>query len=125
MRRSLMLAMLVSMPFAGLAHEGVELSLRSQSQAAALAAASGPARGADAPFRSRRDPIPELILRQELESRGPRGACEHAASDLCYDLADGRVVYRPARAFMPRIEGMRAESLSLRRDRIVVRYSFR
>ena len=123
-RTSILLAMLASIPLAGLAHEGMELPLASQGQAAAVAAAASPQR-ADAPFRSRRDPMPELMLREELSRRGPRGACEHGASDLCYDLAEGRVVYRPARAYMPKIEGLRAESVSLRRDRIVVRYSFR
>jgi len=38
--------------------------------------------------------------------------------------ADGRVVYRPARQFMPQFDGLRAASVSLRRDRIVFKYSF-
>jgi hypothetical protein len=121
MRRSLLIALVASLPCGALALEGVEPALRSQSQAA-VAATSVPR--AEAPFKARRDPMPELILREELESRGPRAGCEHAV-DLCYDLTEGRVVYRPARALMPAVEGLRAESVSLRRDRIVFRYSFR
>jgi hypothetical protein len=66
-----------------------------------------------------------MLLREEQAQRGPRGACEAAASDLCYDLSEGRVVYRPVRRLMPAIEGLRAESLSLRHNRIVFKYSFR
>lgn len=57
--------------------------------------------------------------------RGPHGACEHSASDLCYDLADRRIVYRPARRYMPQFDGLTAESVSLRRDAVRFRYSFR
>lgn len=121
MRRSLVL--LASLPWNAAALEGVEPALRSQSQAA-VAAAISPARQASAPFRAQRDPLPELTLREELARRGPRASCEHA-TELCYDLAEGRVVYRPARAYMPAIEGLRAESVSVRQDRIVFKYSFR
>ena len=57
--------------------------------------------------------------------RGPRGACERSASDICYDLADGRIVYRPVRRYMPKFDGLTAESVSLRRDAIRLRYSFK
>jgi hypothetical protein len=40
-------------------------------------------------------------------------------------MVDRRLVYRPARGYMPRFEGLRAESVSLRRDRLVLKYSFR
>lgn len=123
MRRSLVVALVASLPWSAWGLEGVEPALRSQSQAA-VAATVSPARQANAPFRAQRDPMPELVLREELARRGPRGSCEHA-TDLCYDLAEGRVVYRPARAYMPALEGLRAESVSLRRDRIVFKYSFR
>ncbi len=124
MRRTLvMFAFLATSGAAAAANEGMELSARSKSMAAASAIAANP--GGDAPFRARRDPLPELLLRAEQEQRGPRGACQHNATALCYDLADGRIVYRPARRYMPSIDGMKAESISLRRDRIVLKYSFR
>jgi hypothetical protein len=43
---------------------------------------------------------------------------------LCYDSGSGRIVYKPARQLMPSIPGLTAESLSVKRDRIVFRYSF-
>jgi hypothetical protein len=40
-------------------------------------------------------------------------------------MADGRIVYRPVRQYMPQFEGLRAEAVSLRSDRIILKYSFR
>src|SRR5512134_717722 len=122
MRASLVFtALLASLAIPAQANEGVDLSMKSKS----MAAAPMPAKNAEAPFRQVRDPMPELLLREEQERRGPRGACQHNATDLCYDLADGRIVYRPVRKFMPQMDGLRAESISLRRDKIVFKYSFR
>ena len=105
-----------------LAAEGVELSLQSRS---AAAAASVPHKSADAPFRAGRDPLPEILLREELDKRGgPRGSCEVSASDLCYDMRDGKVVYRRAREYMPGIQGLRAESISVKRSGVTFKYSF-
>jgi len=123
MRRSLVLAaFLVSTATAAGANEGVELSAKARSSAAAGALG---VKQADAPFRTGRDPLPELLLRAEQESRvGPSGACDASTTALCYDMADRRVVYRPARQYMPKFDGLQAESISLRRDRIVFKYSF-
>ena len=44
---------------------------------------------------------------------------EFSANDLCYDLADARIVYRPARKYMPSVDGLKAENVSLRHNRIV------
>ena len=60
-----------------------------------------------------------------LVNGGLRGACERTAADLCYDYADRRMVYRPARQWMPSFEGFTPESVSLRRDAIRFKYSFR
>ena len=122
MRASLVFAaVLASLPVAAQANEGVDLSMKSKS----LAASATLAKNVEAPFRVARDPLPELLMRDEQERRGPAGACQHNATALCYDLADGRIVYRPARKFMPQIDGLRAESISLRRDKLVLKYSFR
>ena len=119
MRGSLVFTLVVvALPAA--ANEGVELSNRARTQAAASVAKS-----AEAPFRSARDPMPELLMREEQERRLPSGGCDHNASSLCYDLADRRVVYRPARKLMPEIEGLRAESVYLRHNKVVLKYSFR
>ena len=122
MRRTLLSAVLASLAFTATA--GDEPSIHARSLASAAAGAV-PAKQSDAPFRARHDPMPELILREELERRGPRGACEASATDLCYDLREARIVYRPARRYMPTVDGLRAESISLRHDRIVFKYSFR
>lgn len=56
---------------------------------------------------------------------GVRGACDTSTSDVCFDLADNHIIYRPARKYMIRIDGFTAESVTLRRDGIRFRYSFR
>ena len=124
MRRSLVLAALfVSTATAAGANEGFELSNKARSSAAAGALA---VKSAEAPFRTGRDPLPELLMRAEQESRsGPSGACEMTATALCYDVIDRRVVYRSARRYMPQFDGLQAESVSLRRDRIVLKYTFK
>lgn len=122
MRASLVfVALLASLPVAAQANEGVELSMKSKS----MAASAVPAKNVEAPFRVARDPLPELLMREEQERRGPAGACQHNATSLCYDITDRRIVYRPARKYMPQMDGLRAESVSLRRDKIVLKYSFR
>lgn len=120
MRSLVCTILIVSACQAATANEGLDLSSRARSSAAAPQP-----RSAEAPFRAARDPYPEILLREEQERRGPRGNCQENATALCYDLADGRVVYRPARQYMPQFEGLRAESVSLRRDRVIFKYSFR
>ena len=123
MRRSLVItALFASVAFPVQANEGVDLSNRARTSAAASAVS---AKSAEAPFRTGLDPLPELLLREEQERKGPSGACQHNASALCYDLADRRIVYRPIRKYMPQFEGLRPESVSLRHDKLVLKYSFR
>jgi hypothetical protein len=116
---------LASLAFAAQANDGVELSLKSRASASASAAASASMKQGDAPFTYGRDPMPQLLLLDELERRGPRGSCEFSARDLCYDIADARVVYRPARAYMPRINGLTPENVTFRANRIIFKYSFK
>jgi len=80
---------------------------------------------ANAPFAGTRDPSPDLAFREERLMRGPQGACEFSTHDVCYDAADARLVYRPARRYMPRIEGLTPENVQLRPNRIVLKYSFK
>ena len=121
MRRSIVTAILATLAFAAQAHDGAELSLRTK----ALASAAGVSKQAEAPFAYGRDPLPQLLLLEELDQPGARTGCEASAKDLCYDLAERRVVYRAARAYMPKVDGLTAESVSLRQHRIVFKYSFR
>jgi len=110
---------LLAAAFAAQANDGLELAMKSKSMAAASSVA------APAPFVHGKDPLPEILMRQESERRSvARGGCDASATDLCYDMAERRVVYRGARQYMPRIQGFTAESVSVRHDRIVLRYSF-
>jgi hypothetical protein len=122
MRPWIFTALIASLALAANANDPGELSLKSK----ALAAAGAPgAKQAEAPFTSGRDPMPQLLMMEEQERRGPQGSCEFSAHDLCYDLADRRIVYRPARAWMPKFEGLQAENVTLRTNRIVFKYTFK
>ena len=105
------------------AAEGVELSLQSRHQA--VSSAGIVMKHADAPFKLSRDPMPEILMHQELDSRGgPRAGCEVTTRDLCYDVRDGKIVYRRARDYMPRIGGLTPESISVKRSGVTFKYSF-
>jgi len=70
-------------------------------------------------------PEPELDLLPRRDSRleQSHSSCSGERS-LCYDPNSGRIVYKPARALMPDIPGLQRENISVKRDRIVFRYSF-
>ena len=65
----------------------------------------------------------ELLPRRDERQEAMRSSCSGARS-LCYDPTSGRIVYKPAREFMPEIPGLQRENISVKRDRIVFRYSF-
>jgi hypothetical protein len=79
----------------------------------------------NAPFAASPSAEPglELIPRPDPRQEASRSSCSGERS-LCYDPGSGRIVYKPARNFMPDIPGFRRENISVRRDRIVFRYSF-
>lgn len=64
-----------------------------------------------------------LLPRRDERHEASRSSCSGQRS-LCYDPTSGRIVYKPARAFMPDIPGLQRENISVKRDRIVLRYSF-
>jgi hypothetical protein len=126
MRRSIALPVILSLAFAAEANDTGELSLRSK----ALVSATAPSftytpHHTDAPFANSRDPLPQMLLLEEQQAHATKSACESTARDLCYDLTEGRVVYRGARGYMPTMAGLSPEGVALRRNRIVFRYSFR
>lgn len=97
------------------------LTLRSK---AALAPAVS-ARAAAAPFLVAPDgPELDLIPRPDPRHEHSQSSCSGERS-LCYDSHSGRIVYKPARAFMPEIPGMQRENISVKRNRITFRYSFK
>ena len=78
----------------------------------------------DAPFVSPLDEhVLDLLPRREVTLDASRSSCSGDRA-LCYDATSGRIVYKPARAFMPDIPGLQRENISVKRDRIVFRYSF-
>ena len=92
-------------------------------RAKALAAAPGAA--LEAPHEVPRiDPYAEIFKAPPVATGAATDACAGARS-LCYDAGEHRIVYRGARAFMPAMPGLKAESVAVRRDRVVLRYSFR
>jgi hypothetical protein len=122
MRRSFAIAILLATPIlaARAAEPVVDFSMHAKA-----VASSGPVKPASAPFAVGRDPWPQLALREEQEMRGPQGSCEYSTRDVCYDMADARLVYRPARQYMPKIGELTPENVQLRPNRIVFKYSFR
>lgn len=103
-----------------MAEEPRALTLRSKS---AIATAVAPHRWA--PYAQPLGvPEPEpLFPRRDLREDASRSSCE-SDRDLCYDVGSGRIVYKPARQYMPEIPGLRPESISLKRNKITFKYSF-
>jgi len=64
-----------------------------------------------------------LLGRRDHREGESRSSCD-GGRDLCYDQQSGRIVYRPARNFMPDLPGLQPENISVKRDRIVFKYSF-
>jgi len=69
------------------------------------------------------EPDLDLLPRNDPRLEQSRSSCS-GQNSLCYDPTSGRIVYKPARALMPEIPGMQAENISVKRDRITLRYSF-
>lgn len=124
MRRSLCIAA-VAASFAFDAHGGdpLDLSGKTKAAVASVAPASTTLR-LPVPFTGGRDPLPELLMQEEQGAKGPRSSCEYSSSDVCYDLADARIVYRPVRQYMPRIGPLEPDSISLRQNRVIFKYTF-
>ena len=140
MRRLISLPVILSLAFAAQANDTGEISLRSKALASASTTAlsaslsapsfsapvaSSPRHSDALPAATGRDPLPQLLLLDELDERGPRTACETTSRDFCYDLAQRRIVYRAAREYMPSVAGLSPEGVSVRHNRVVLTYSFR
>ena len=125
--KSLVMAMAVSSvlaPNAAPAGEGEKtLQLRPKAAISTAVAQITPAQ-ANAPFVAPAPDEPELSLAPPPTAQeSSRSSCNGERA-LCYDSVSGRVVYKPARQFMPDLPGMRPENISIKRHQIVFRYSF-
>ena len=67
---------------------------------------------------------PDLNLAPPPSARAQSRSSCAADHDLCYDANAGHIVYKPARQFMPQFRGLTPENISVKRDRIIFRYSF-
>jgi hypothetical protein len=122
-RTTIVAAILASLAFGARANDGVELSLRSKAIASASAATL--IREAQAsPASAAETMMPLLPVMGETETLNLRSnIC--TGREVCYDAAAGHIVVRPAREYMPRINGLTAENLSVRHNRVVFTYSFK
>ena len=126
---ALAIAMSVSAPVFGEETKSISpepLQLRPK---AALATAASPAPALapkNAPFvsvQAAQEPGLDLVSPRSQASQQAKPGCSKEAS-LCYEVDSGRIVFKPARQFMPDIPGLQRENISLKRDRIIFRYSF-
>ena len=99
----------------------IEPASRQKAIAAAVTPASIPASAAP----GREIELPELRGGIGLNGRAPSATCGNEGTDLCYDFKERRLVYRPSRNWMPEINGLTPEHISVRRDTVVFKYSFR
>lgn len=129
MRRTMLALALAGLAFTAAANDGVELSMKSSKALAASSSAAlfvSPAKqGTSAPFTYAHDPMPQLVLLDDQEKAVAHGACDSSVKAVCYDVGQQRIVYRGGREYMPSVQGLRAESLSFRHNRVVFNYSFR
>lgn len=71
------------------------------------------------------EPVLDLMpSREDERMKDSRSSCDRAGQSLCYDSGSGKIVYKKTRDYMPGLPGMRAEHISLKRDRITFKYSF-
>jgi hypothetical protein len=69
------------------------------------------------------EPELDLLPRRDLRQDQSRSSCNSERA-LCYDATSGRIELRPARNLMPEIPGLQRDTISVKRDRIVFRYTF-
>jgi hypothetical protein len=69
------------------------------------------------------EPQLHLAPQRDTPAAQSRSSCT-ADRDLCYDANSGHIVFKPARQFMPDLPGMTPENISLKKDRVIFRYSF-
>ena len=99
----------------------IEPASRQKAIAAAVTPASIPASAAP----GREIELPELRGTIDVNGRTASGPCNVESVDLCYDYKERRLIYRPSRNWMPEISGLTPEHISVRRDTVVFKYSFR
>ena len=64
-----------------------------------------------------------LFTPHDVRREESRSSCASQRA-LCYDEGSGHIVYKPARQFLPDVPGLAPEGISLKRDKIVLKYTF-
>ncbi len=113
-------------PNAARAGEGEKtLQLRPKAAISTAVAQITPAQAnTNAPFMPPARNEPELTLNSPPTAQETSRSSCNGERALCYDAVSGRVVYKPARQFMPDLPGLRPENISIKRHQLVFRYSF-
>jgi hypothetical protein len=106
------------------AMETKPLTLQLKPKAALSAAATPNPNYAPFVMPASSDPEIDLLPRRDMRQDESRSACNNQQRSLCYDAASGRIEFRPARNFMPDLPGLQRETISVKRDRIIFKYSF-
>ena len=106
------------------ANDGSDLRTKALASAATAATAAATIREISAtPAQAVDAGMPILPVMGETDTFKLRNEC--AGRDICYDASAGHVVVRPAREFMPHINGLTPENLSVRHNRVLFTYSFK
>ena len=72
------------------------------------------------------EPPLDLLPREEdPRLKASRSSCSHESRSLCYDSGTNKIVYKGTREYMPDLPGLRREHISVRKDRVTFKYSFR
>lgn len=108
--------------FCGSPAVAVDLEPHTRAKAIAATAATPALSASPTPARIN---LPDLHGGLDMDGRLLSGACGEKAAEVCYDARSGRLVYKGSRHWMPEISGLKAEHISVRRNRVELRYSFR
>ena len=109
------------------AQEGFELATRAKSLAASSSLVGLPdvRQYAEPAIVGPQTRAGELLANHAVDPRRPRADCEITSTDICFDMRERKPVYRGVREYMPTVEGLRPESVSMKREGIVFKYSFK
>jgi hypothetical protein len=112
-------AVSLALAAAPLASHALELAPK-----AALAAASSVAAPHTAAPFTAPSPQADIDFTPAPEVRHMSNSSCGLEREICYDMNSGHIVFKPARALMPEIPGLTRENISVKRDRIIFRYTF-
>jgi len=70
------------------------------------------------------EPEIEFSAPQPAQQGGSNFLACNGGGAVCYDATNGRIEVPSARNYMPEIPGLKRETISVRRDRIIFKYTF-